>query len=265
MSIGTFGIRQIDNEHFRLERIGAQNVLRFLPAPSFADVRLFMRGPLLDGTDGMAVPIYKNLGAVLDNSRPLIAPRQVHGVTILGGDSSVVPAFDEGDAVFLTSSSVCASLRFADCAPLVIMPSEEWARENSPWVLIAHSGYKGTVQNIAGAAVDAIERTFGRSAADSASAWIGPCIGGGSYPRTMEEWTERGLKIFHSENVMRSGEHILFDIGGEIRCQLAERGIKRVSLFGTDTMKNTDVCYSYRGGDAQDRMFLLAGLIPDWQ
>lgn len=260
MSGAAFGARMTDFEHFKLERIASQNVLRFLPAPSFADVRLFMRGPLLDGTDGMAVPIYKNLGAVLDNSRPLIAPRQVHGTAILGDGASVVPAFDEGDAVLLTSPSVCASLRFADCAPLVIMPSDEWARANSPWVLIAHSGYKGTVLNIAGESVDAIERTFGRSAVDSASAWIGPCIGGESYPRTMEDWTERGLKVFRSGNVRRSGEHVLFDIGGQIRDQLAERGIRRISLFGMDTMKNSDVCYSYRGGDAQDRMFLLAGI-----
>lgn len=259
-----FEERAADREHFRLGLPQAQNVLEFLPARSFASARLFMRGLLLAGTGGRAAAIRDRLAPdFLGGGRPLVAPRQVHGVQILKADlEAALPAQVEADGILLTRSDLDASLRFADCAPVLLLPSEEWARRHDPWALILHSGYKGTVQNIAQSGLLEVERSIGRGAAASASAWIGPCIAGRSYPRTLEEWTQRGLSAFHPENVERAGQSFYFDIAGEIRRQLTECGVPedRVHVAGVDTAFD-ERCYSYRGGDREDRMFLHLRLL----
>lgn len=251
-------------ENFALTEHDGQNILEFLPAVSFAEVRLFMRGKLLDSTEGRAGAIRERLVPCLGDALPLIAPRQVHGVAILDSlAENALPLTPHADGILLTETALEASLRFADCAPVVIMPSEEWVREGSPWVLLMHSGYKGTVQNIVSSGLERVAERFGKDAVRSASAWVGPCIGGGNYPRTLEEWTARGLESFRAENVCEMEGHYYFDISGELRLQLMEAGIDQSRIFVSclDTFESGEVCYSYRRGDREDRMFLHARLI----
>lgn len=251
-------------ENFEWAEKGGQHILDFVPAPSFVQVRLFMRGSLVDSTGGRAAIIRERLSPLLGNSLPLLAPRQVHGVEVLDSAlENALPETPEADGVLLTDSELEGSLRFADCAPVVVLPSEAWSRSHAPWALLLHSGYKGTVQNIVRAGLRKVEARFGPEAVASASAWVGPCIGGGSYPRTMEAWTARGLEAFHAENVCGTEGLFYFDIAGELRLQLMESGVdaSRIFVSRIDTLKNMDRCYSYRGGDREDRMFLHARLL----
>lgn len=252
-------------DHFAVTERDGQTALEFLPDVSFAEVRLFMRGRLLDASGGRAGIIRERLTPWLGEPLPLVAPHQVHGVSILDSvPENVLPLTPKADGVLLTSPGLEASLRFADCAPVVVMPSGEWAAAGTPWVLLMHSGYKGTVQNIVRAGLDEVARRFGADAVRSSSAWVGPCIGGGNYPRTMEEWTARGLEAFRAENVCEMEGHFYFDIAGELRLQLMESGIDQDRIFVSclDTFERREVCYSYRGGDREDRMFLHARLRP---
>lgn len=249
--------------NFELMDWDGQTALEFLPDVSFAEVHLFMRGRLLDATGGRAGVIRERLTSWLGESLPLVAPHQVHGISILDSTpENVLPLTPKADGVLLTAPGLEASLRFADCAPVVVMPSEEWAAAGTPWVLLMHSGYKGTVQNIVRSGLDQVVNRFGADAVCSSSAWVGPCIGGGNYPRTMEEWTARGLKVFRAENVCEMEGHFYFDIAGELRLQLMESGIDQGRIFISclDTFESREVCYSYRGGDREDRMFLHARL-----
>jgi copper oxidase (laccase) domain-containing protein len=131
----------------------------------------------------------------------------------------------------------------------------------APWVLMMHSGYKGTVRNIVASGLKKARARYG-AALSSACAWVGPCIGAANYPRDREEWTERGLVAFHPENVKSAGEKIFFDIAGELKFQLMEAGIAKDRIFsaGVDTFARRDLCYSWRGGDREDRMFLWSKL-----
>lgn len=249
------------------EHADGQLWLRMLPPGEepFADIRLFMRGELLDGTEGRAVPSRKRLTPLLGEGFPLIAPKQVHGVRILDSirentiERDAVSSVIEADGILLDSFDMEASLRFGDCAPVVVASSLP-----RPWVLMMHSGYKGTVQNIVKAGLDKVRDRYGEEALRSAFAWVGPCIGGANYPRDHEEWTERGLAVFHKENVTSKGAKVFFDIAGELEFQLLEAGIcgDRIYLSGVDTFECRDRCYSYRGGDPGDRMFLCARLLP---
>jgi copper oxidase (laccase) domain-containing protein len=250
-------------EGFLPEYAEGQRWLRFVPpgetAPC-ADVRLFMRGPLLDGAEGRAGLSRDRLVPLLGKRLPLIAPRQVHGTEILDASADCVLPFQaEADGILLDSPEMEASLRFADCAPVAVLPSKPKQR---PWTLLLHSGYKGTVRNIVRAGLEKVRGRYGEKELSSSFAWIGPCIGGANYPRSREEWTERGLAAFHARNVRAEGEKFYFDIAGELREQLMEGGIagNRIFSSGVDTFARRDFCYSYRGGDLEGRMFLLSRL-----
>jgi len=236
----------------------------FCLAISGLDVRFFLRGSMLDTGHGKAEASRAALSPLLGKSSRLIAPKQVHGTTILETAAENAAADVEADGILFDAREagklgIEASLRFADCAPVVVAPSHEWVeRSGTPWVLMMHSGYKGTVLNIAGAGLEKARGRYGAQALDGAWAWVGPCVGGANYPRDREEWTLRGLETFRETNVKSKGEKVFFDIAGELKLQLTDAGISRVFLSGIDTCERSDLCYSYRNGEREKRMFLWA-------
>ncbi|MBQ3457333.1 MAG: polyphenol oxidase family protein [Synergistaceae bacterium] len=189
---------------------------------------------------------------------PHVMPSQVHGNKILVVDAKTpgeffLPSRPEADGILLTVPGVQASLRFADCAPVML-----WG--TSPdWVMILHSGYKGTVLNISREGLELVSRIFGEASSREAFAWVGPCIGREYFRKSDDEWTLRGIESFHRDNFDVKGENIYFDLAGEIRCQLLDYGLRsrRVALSGIDTLKD-ERCYSYRKGDVHERMTLWA-------
>ncbi|MBQ7594422.1 MAG: polyphenol oxidase family protein [Synergistaceae bacterium] len=87
------------------------------------------------------------------NILPHVMPHQVHGKNIiLVNDETFtkysLPERPEADGILLTTSKAEASLRFADCAPVLI-----WGKS---FAMLLHSGYKGTVLNISGYGVELV-------------------------------------------------------------------------------------------------------------
>ena len=123
------------------------------------------------------------------------------------------------------------------------------------WVMILHSGYKGTVLNISREGLRIVRDIYG-DVSDS-FAWIGPCIGRGYFRKFGDEWTARGIEVFHRKNYDFEGQNVYFDLAGEIRCQLIGEGISdaNITISGIDTLKD-ERCYSYRRGDVHERMTL---------
>ena len=188
------------------------------------------------------------------DSFPHVMPSQVHGKNILAVDDSNIadcslPFRPEADGVILTVPDVKASLRFADCAPVMI-----W---DSSWVMILHSGYKGTVLNISAEGLRIAREIYGEIS--DSCAWIGPCIGREYFRKSKDEWTLRGINSFHRENFSVDGGNVYFDLAGEILSQLLDSGLKRenITLSGINTLKDSR-CYSYRCGDIHERMTLQA-------
>lgn len=220
------------------------------------DIRFFLRGSLLDQTQGDADIMRNRLSPILGKRFPLMAPKQVHETRALKGYlHEFLPYRPAADGVLLTAHEQEASLRFADCAPVVV------ASKENRWLLLLHSGYKGTVRNIVGDALTPLIQTYGVSAMRSAYAWVGPCIRRDHYPRdTTDEWSQKGLACFAPENTLLKGEKTYFDIPGQILAQLKDCGLQQERIFdiGIDTLDSRAFCYSYRGGDLEDRMFLWA-------
>ena len=195
---------------------------------------------------------------LISSNLPLIAPSQVHKDKILIIDDSNFnffssPSKPEADGIFLLTSQAEASLRFADCAPVLIFGKSS--------AMILHSGYKGTVLKIAAKGA----KLFNEES-KNLHAWIGPCIGQAHYARNLfnDEWTTKGQEIFHKEKyfIKEDEEKVYFDLAGEIKAQLKESGLdeKNINLSGIDTFENLD-CYSYRRGDKIERMTLKIKLL----
>lgn len=193
------------------------------------------------------------------NIRPRVAPSQVHADNIIHITDDnftryVLPARPEADGVLLAASQACASLRFADCAPVLV-----WGES---WAMLLHSGYKGTVLNICARGLELVRSVYGDDEAGRACAWVGPCIGRGNYCRDVgEEWTRKGLDVFHTSCFEEREDKVYFDLAAEINIQLQDAGLspENITLSGIDTFTETN-CYSYRRGDKTQRMTLLVSL-----
>ena len=221
--------------------------------------RFYCRGAVCDGKEGDPARIWESLSYKKQNIK-LVAPRQVHGTRIIpSAEQYSLPLREDADGVFIRGESKCfGSLRFADCMPVVIAGAEP-----EPWLLLLHSGFAGTVKNIAARGLDYVRSELGEINADSAWAWTGPGICGKCYSRRRygDESTSRAVKIFSSENYRAEDDLVCFDIRGQIAGQLSECGLKNERIFSYDkcTFCGNEPLYSYRGGDADDRIFLLAG------
>lgn len=290
-------------EGFRLSRTARGVELEFvmpreLEGKFFA--RLYARGPLNDEALGDPARVWAALSAEY-GGRPLAAPHQVHGVNIIeASEREALPLRSEADGIFIGADCrALASLRFADCTPVVIAGAG-----GEPWMMILHSGFKGTLLNISAAA---LERFCGGRAGGKIWAWIGPRIGACCYSRrTDDPVTREALAKFSQAGVRRAGENkmqdiaqalhkglisalltpnrrdggegadvpaaepqsarreeglIFFDIGAEIRSQLEACGVPEENIFdfGGCTRCENEIFYSYRAGDEEKRNFLLAG------
>ena len=185
----------------------------------------------------------------------ILNPSQVHGKEILtiDDDNYIFAERPKADGILLRTHKIAASLRFADCAPVLLFPE----KNNAGWVMILHSGFKGTALNISGEGVRMLDDV------KNIHAWIGPCIGFNNYMRDFaDEWTQKALKVFDANNYRISGEKVYFNLAGEIYSQLKNSGLASENIFcsNIDTFTNPE-CYSYRRGDINQRMTLLVQLI----
>lgn len=244
---------------FRMERSPHPSIVYRAPeAEDLFSIRLFLRGPAMDQAKGLPAHSREVVSETFPRRGPLIAPRQVHGTKVIRWEEgATLPERDEGDGVFLASREIEGSLRFADCFPVILA-----SLRPSPWIALLHSGYRGAVEGIAGKACDELFKTRGSHPGET-WAWIGPGIGRKHYSRKKDDpWTQRGRRTFSAENMEERGESVFFDLGGEIRRQLIDRAIDEENICSIPlcTFDNNDICYSYRRGDEEARLFLLAWL-----
>lgn len=233
-----------------------QHILRYMaPPPYKGEFQLFMRGSLVDGSFGDPQRLAEKI-SYLTGKYPMIAPRQVHGVTILEPSSSIyLPCRPEGDGIFIDKTNVYGSLRFADCFPIVVQ-----GLSPKPWIAMAHSGFKGTLKNIAKAL---IEKVMIRSDIKDAIAWIGPGICKKCYYRMKNDpSTKSAIACFSKEYWKEEKDKVFFDMAGIIKSQLQEVGLvaQRIRIVDLCTSCDNDLLYSYRCGDMEDRNFLLGHL-----
>lgn len=246
---------------FRLREVDGQTILDFVMPETLCgifSVSLYGKGPLLELAEGSATAFRDLLGNADFLPADMVVPHQVHGTAVVSADREfALPLRPKADGVYLDGdSSTCASLRFADCAPVVVACASE-----KPWLLVLHSGFAGTAQNICGNALaETLKGGQGRGE-DRLYAWIAPVICGKCYTRrAADPSTAMAMESFFSENFSVVGDIVYFDLRGEIRRQLEQSGVAPEDIYTSEfcTACDNDKFYSYRVGNGGKQNFLLA-------
>lgn len=225
---------------------------------SYFFASIYCRGEIMDRSEGDPEKIWKSLSSNYNNVQ-LVAPHQVHGTEVVPSSSCfALPLRPKADGVLVdTSSDSLASLRFADCAPVVLASDCP-----EPWMLLLHSGFAGTVKNIVGKSLVKLSENMSGWNSVRIWAWVGPCICKRCYSRKIgDPSTQNALKVFSPENYSKKNQIAYFNIKGEIKRQLMQCHLPYDNIFEVEecTCCNNNIYYSYRAGDERSRILLLGG------
>ena len=247
---------------FELTRSPEGYRLRMTMPPELDGVvhaELFCRGPLLEGSRANPTVIEERMRHLLGGDR-LVAPWQVHGTAVQQSRKIwAQPSRVKADGVHFDpafSQGTIASLRYGDCTPILIAGDRP-----HPWALILHSGFRGTLANIVASGIGRIARHYGNIDFSRTHAWVGPAVGPCCYTRKLSDPTSpNALALWGDRFCISEGDHLRIDLPGIVRSQLADAGIPQENIrsLGMCTCCNRSYFYSYRGGDEEDRMILLA-------
>jgi YfiH family protein len=182
--------------------------------------------------------------------RQVVSPYQVHGTHVRpvsqahGGTVQYAT-----DGLLTIVPDVALLLRFADCVPILLFDPTHRA------IVLVHSGWKGTVGNIAAVAVEALGRYVG-SQPEELWAGIGPAIGpccyevGQEMAETISQVNPPGTEALEQ----REGR-LYLDLPGLVRAQLAATGVSQIVTSGICTACHTEEWFSHRAGNGRTGRF----------
>jgi YfiH family protein len=167
-------------------------------------------------------------------------------------DSLLPPA----DGLVSAAPGVALLGCFADCVPLLLADPARLA------VGMAHAGWRGTVADMAGAAVRAMEELLGSRPVDLIAV-VGPSIGPCCY-EVGEEVIAAARGSYHDElgevGLVRGGR-LYFDLWRANELALRRAGVERVVRTNLCTACDTTRFFSHRAeGGATGRFSALIGI-----
>jgi YfiH family protein len=180
----------------------------------------------------------------------VVSPYQVHGTHVrLVSQAHTGTTQPATDGLLTTTPGVALLLRFADCVPILLFDAKHRA------VGMIHSGWKGAAGNIAAAAVAAFARHAGSQPGDL-WAGIGPAIGpccyevGAEMTDTISQISPKGIEV-----LQRRDGGLYLDLPGLVRAQLAEAGVKQITLSNICTACHTEEWFSHRAENGHTGRF----------
>jgi polyphenol oxidase len=173
-----------------------------------------------------------------------VACHLVHGAEIIQVDhSNRQPLMGKADGLITAEAGIFLFLRFGDCTPLLFFDPVRKA------VGLTHAGWRGTIQNAAGATIKAMVERLGCRPQDIIAV-IGPAIGPCCYEVGPEVITAAAEafgpipSLFSRYN--RQTGRAYFDMWQANQRQLAEAGVQQIVQSGLCTACRTEEFFSHR-------------------
>src|SRR5262249_9448876 len=133
------------------------------------------------------------------------------------------------------------SMRFADCVPVLLYDPVH------PAIGLVHAGWRGTMSDVVGAAVQKMSDTFGTRPADI-QAGIGPSIGPECYQVGAEVVEATCAAFGDSDGLVHHAADgsAYLDLWEANRRALERAGIRQIEISGLCTACHTDEFFSHR-------------------
>lgn len=179
----------------------------------------------------------------------LVFARQVHGHTVLRIDAAPVNgAAGEGDAMMTNVPGIGLAVQTADCVPLLLFDPDNHA------IAAVHSGWRGTVQEIARHTLEAMSAAYGTQAGKVRAA-IGPSISQASYrvgPEVIEQFGSLFGELVDLVGPRDAEGGGKLDNARAVYRQLTEAGVPEEAIWMSDACTFADEslfsCRRAKGG-----------------
>ena len=197
---------------------------------------------------------------------------QVHGRDVLrvraedAGKGARDPATHLGyaDALITDAPGVVLTTLHADCQPILLVDPVRRA------IGAVHAGWRGTVADVGGAAVAAMDREFGSEPGDLL-AYLGPAIGPAQNEvgdEVIEAWLAQAADLGGAERaaVLKPGPKHHFDVPTANRLLLLRAGLapEHIEVSEICTKTSKDWWFSHRGhGPNAGREGALIAIVDD--
>ena len=174
----------------------------------------------------------------------VVRGEQVHGDNIEVANSALT--FPETDGLLTRSRNLLLLISVADCVPVLLFD------RRLKVAAAVHSGWKGTVKNIAGKAVELMSNEL-NSSPDDVVAFIGPSAGACCYE--VGEDVAQYFSLDVLERTARPGKSRL-DLKSAIASQLTEKGLPKgnIELSRYCSICNPNFHSFRRDGESSGRM-----------
>ncbi len=180
----------------------------------------------------------------IDKDR-LVMPHQVHetgiaqiGKTFFRLSEEVRTQVMEGiDALMTNEKGVCIGVSTADCIPIIIYDPEHHAAS------VVHSGWRGTVANIAGVAVTSMQMAY-HSRPEVLKAVIGPGISQKNFEVGDEVYEQFAAAGYPMEQIAQKSGKWHIDLWRCCRLQLEDAGLQEAHIQ-TVGICTFDQCQDY--------------------
>lgn len=173
----------------------------------------------------------------------LIFPRQTHSDFVVNVAEIIEKQWINSDSLVTNQTGVCLCIQTADCVPILFYDPVKRI------VAAVHSGWRGTVKNIAGKTIQKLITLFQSSPSDI-KVLIGPSIGPQSYEVGIEVVKAVEINIPNASKTLSpgfSGKHY-FNLWEANRQILISNGIsnENIEIFGECTFSDPKKYFSAR-------------------
>lgn len=180
----------------------------------------------------------------------LVSGQQVHGTRVLRvgaedlgrGSLDYEDGFEGTDGLITDVPGIPLFGFYADCTPIFLTDPVRKA------IGLVHAGWKGTLSDIAGIAVERMAEEFG-SRPEDLIAVIAPRIGVECYPVSREVLEQAAALGFAGPPYVQ-GDHL--DLGAINEALLRRKGVKRIETDRHCTACRLDLFYSHRREAGKD-------------